>query len=75
MSRTYRKPYTGSKRFDASCRCHGGCPRCEGNRKHSSRKRQPADERRQLENGYLGYDPEQMDEDIALLADIFRDED
>lgn len=32
MSRSYKKPYTKSKRFDASCRCNGGCPWCEGNR-------------------------------------------
>jgi hypothetical protein len=32
MSRTIRKPYTGSKRFDRTCRNHGGCPWCERNR-------------------------------------------
>ncbi len=30
----HRKPYHGSKIFDPSCRNHGGCPWCEGNRKH-----------------------------------------
>lgn len=30
----HRKPYYGSKAFDATCRNHGGCPWCEGNRKH-----------------------------------------
>lgn len=29
-----REPYRGSKRFDHSCRNHGGCKWCEGNRKH-----------------------------------------
>lgn len=29
----HRKPYTGSKVFDPSCRNHGGCPWCEENRK------------------------------------------
>lgn len=29
-----RKPYRGSKRFDASCRNHGSCPWCEKNRLH-----------------------------------------
>lgn len=24
-----RKPYSGSKRFDRSCRNHGSCPWCE----------------------------------------------
>ena len=32
MSRTKKQPYTKSKRFDMSCRCHGGCPYCLGNR-------------------------------------------
>jgi len=27
-----RHPYRGSKRFDKSCRNHGGCPACEGTR-------------------------------------------
>ena len=33
-----RKKYRGSKQFDASCRCNGGCSYCEGNRMHSTRK-------------------------------------
>lgn len=33
MSRSFKKhEYTGSKRFDKSCRCHGGCPHCEGSK-------------------------------------------
>lgn len=27
-----RKPYRGSRRFDVSCRCHGGCLWCESSR-------------------------------------------
>ena len=39
MSRTYRKnKYTGSKRFDKTCRCHGGCPYCEDNRMYQKKK-------------------------------------
>lgn len=34
-----RKPYYGSKRFDITCRCHGGCAYCESNRKYSEPKR------------------------------------
>lgn len=34
----HRQPYRGSKSFDRSCRNHGGCPYCEGNRT-ISRKR------------------------------------
>lgn len=35
----HRSPYYHSKRFDRSCRNHGGCPYCEGNRLHSSQQR------------------------------------
>jgi hypothetical protein len=28
----HRKPYRGSKAFDCSCRNHGSCSYCEGNR-------------------------------------------
>ena len=35
----HRKQYYGSKVFDKTCRCHGGCPYCEGNRLHSTKKR------------------------------------
>jgi hypothetical protein len=27
-----RKPYYGSKSFDYTCRNHGSCPYCQGNR-------------------------------------------
>lgn len=33
----HRKPYTGSKAIDRTCRNHGGCPCCESNRKHKFR--------------------------------------
>lgn len=32
MSRSRKRPYTGSKRFDRTCRNHGSCPWCRGNR-------------------------------------------
>lgn len=38
MSRTRKRPYTKSKRFDRSCRSHGGCPYCLGNRMHQVHK-------------------------------------
>ncbi len=45
MSRTVKRPYTKSKRFDKSCRCHGGCSYCLSNRDHKNRKRkEKADE-------------------------------
>ena len=34
-----RKPYYKSGKFDTSCRPHGGCPYCEGNRNYSENKR------------------------------------
>lgn len=51
MSRTYKRPYTKSKRFDKSCRCHGGCGWCEGNRLHNDKKKIPADLKEQLNGG------------------------
>jgi hypothetical protein len=36
-----RKPYRGSKRFDKSCRNHGGCPHCEPGRQHASKRTDP----------------------------------
>lgn len=40
MSRSYKKnEYTKSKAIDITCRCHGGCPYCLANRKHSEEKR------------------------------------
>jgi hypothetical protein len=33
-----RKPYRKAKRFDTSCRNHGGCPYCERNRLYNTRK-------------------------------------
>jgi len=30
----WRKPYAGSKLFDRSCRNHGRCSYCEGNRNY-----------------------------------------
>ena len=34
-----RKPYYGAKAIDCSCRNHGSCSRCEGNRLYSTKKR------------------------------------
>lgn len=38
-----RKPYRKSKAVDASCRNHGGCPVCQGNRQHRHQKQIPLD--------------------------------
>lgn len=40
----HRKPYTGSKAIDGTCRNHGGCPWCEENRKHKMRDKHPPEE-------------------------------
>lgn len=37
MSRTYKKPYSKTKRFDTECRNHGRCPVCMGDRLHAVR--------------------------------------
>lgn len=30
----HRKEYTDSRAFDRTCRCHGSCAYCEGNRRY-----------------------------------------
>ena len=35
-----RREYRKSKRFDRSCRNHGGCPYCEANRLYNSKVQQ-----------------------------------
>ena len=47
----HRKPYHGSKAIDKTCRNHGGCDWCEGNRKHKYRKREVAMEERERDEG------------------------
>ena len=34
----HRRPYRGPKAIDPSCRNHGGCPWCEGNRLYRTKK-------------------------------------
>lgn len=38
-----RKPYTGAKAVDCTCRNHGTCKWCEENRKHKFRDKRPVD--------------------------------
>lgn len=45
----HRRPYTGSKAIDRTCRNHGGCDWCKGNRMYSSRKRAEAMRAREIE--------------------------
>lgn len=35
----HRKPYRGAKTIDRTCRNHGGCEWCRGNREYANRKR------------------------------------
>ena len=39
MSKTRKKAYTKSKVFDRTCRNHGSCPYCKGNRLYKNKKR------------------------------------
>lgn len=34
-----RRPYSGAKAVDCTCRNHGSCEWCRGNRLHGTRKR------------------------------------
>ena len=46
MGKEHRKPYYGAKAIDGTCRNHGGCPVCEGNRTYSdTKRRQSADDK------------------------------
>jgi hypothetical protein len=36
----HRKPYYGAKAIDRSCRNHGSCPYCQGNRLYKNKKRE-----------------------------------
>lgn len=47
----HRKSYTGCEAIDSSCRCHGGCDWCLGNRMHKYKKKQL--ELEQKEQEYL----------------------
>ena len=39
-NKKYRKPYYGSKAIDKTCRNHGSCSWCEGNRKYKYIKKE-----------------------------------
>ena len=42
----HRKPYSGSKAVDSTCRNHGSCTWCQGNRIYKNEKRNLALEQR-----------------------------
>ena len=70
----HRKPYSGGKAIDKTCRNHGGCEWCLGNRMHSTNvKKEKADS---LEKEFsVGYSPEGTikinppDQDSAVWPD------
>lgn len=39
----HRQPYRKAKAVDPSCRNHGSCPWCNGNRIHKEKKQKPID--------------------------------
>lgn len=39
-NKEHRKPYRGSKAIDCSCRNHGSCEFCKGNRLYKNLKRE-----------------------------------
>lgn len=39
MSRSIKRPYRKSRRFDKTCRNHGACSYCRNNRLYSSNKK------------------------------------
>ena len=44
-----RRPYTGSKTIDYSCRNHGSCPYCKENRLHKFRDKHPTEKDDEVE--------------------------
>lgn len=52
-----------SSNFDMTCRCHGGCGWCEGNRLHSYRKRKSAAEEAIAEIMKYGYEDDLQPEE------------
>lgn len=46
----HRKPYRRAKSVDTTCRNHGSCDYCKGNRLHNARKRLTAAEQMMRES-------------------------
>lgn len=45
----HRKPYNYAKSIDKSCRNHGSCPWCKGNREYCNLKREESAEEQMRE--------------------------
>lgn len=77
MSRSTKQPYRRSRRFDASCRCHGGCPWCYGNRQHRHAKQlaRAACQGPAYEGDPDGWDQwDQVELEIYLSTQMYSDE-
>lgn len=78
-----RKRYYNSADFDHSCRPHGGCPYCEGNRKFADKKARLKADREEQTDEYIdlvvgGGDPSDVMMDLEdkiasrIGVDIFE---
>ena len=66
-----RKMYRGAKDADRSCRNHGGCPYCEGNRKHKFRDKHvvsPAELEEEIERALTEKDSWSNDRSAFFIA-------
>lgn len=61
-----RKRYYNSGDVDSSCRPHGGCPYCEGNRLFSTKKAKLRANKEDQENEFYGYSMTPGPEDAML---------
>ena len=48
----HRKPYRGAKAIDCTCRNHGSCGWCEGNRLYNTKKKELAADISKTCHGY-----------------------
>lgn len=47
-----RKPYYDSRKFDGTCRNHGSCSVCEGNRTIANKRREASAAEEEIEDEY-----------------------
>lgn len=51
-----RRPYRHGKAVDKSCRNHGSCPWCQGNRRHATEMRRQRAEAQMKDEDWFRYD-------------------
>jgi len=67
MSRTKRRKFRGSKRFDKTCRNHGACSWCSRGRQHRHKRAMPAPDKGETLYGVEdNYNSASQDEDLNL---------